>query len=89
MFILYPVIEPVFRTVLNKLVIKELLLQIGLLDTDTHRVSEVIYDLRSSSDEPVMVCIKLEEVALDVSERNHSFDHSRLNLYIHTPFGKA
>jgi hypothetical protein len=44
MFIVYTVIHPVFKSAFNQFIIKEFLLKISLLDTDTDRITQIIDD---------------------------------------------
>ena len=81
--------QPVFVASLNQFIIKELLLQISRFHADFHRVAEVIDDAGTLAHDAVMLLVELEEIGLDIAERDHSFNLGRLDFHIHSPFGKT
>ena len=89
MLVIYTVIDSFLKTGLDQFIVEKLLLEIGLLYADADRVSEIVDDACALSYEAVVVCVELEEVAADVAKRNHTLDHGRLYLNIHSPFCKT
>ena len=88
-FLILAGIHTVFIAGLHKFIVKELLLQIGLLDPDLDGIAEVVDNLGPLADNPVPVLVKFEIIRLDVTQGHHSLDLRRLGLDIHSPFGET
>ena len=73
----------------NQFVVQKPLLQIGGLHTDLDRVTQSEDLAGAAATDEVVLLVELEEVGLHIAQGDHAFDHGRLDLHVHTPFGEA
>ena len=73
----------------NQFIIDDALLKVGILYSYADAVSKAVEPARATADNPVMLFVKLKEIASDLAQRNHTFYVCLIDFHVHSPLGKT